>query len=156
MKFGQGLPAETRRTLTEHDPRWPIKAALRVMCIPFAFLAMLMFAISISLTNKHFYNSDGQGDWTDGMCLAPVSYLIPTLVKLHPFSSNRLKFKTDIDVTPHQSHHLGRPFHGPSRKSYTSWLVRWYRSHYLAIDHTLLGLFDRGRMVHVLDRSSGG
>lgn len=66
------LTAETRRTLSENDAKWPVKLILRAVATFLAFLGMILFAVATSLTNQHFINLNGDGDWTDGMALAPV------------------------------------------------------------------------------------
>lgn len=65
------LQPETRRTLNEHDSKWHIKAILRLVATFFAFIAMILFAVSISISLKYFDLING--DWTDGLPLAPVS-----------------------------------------------------------------------------------
>lgn len=62
------IPAETRRRLNEHDQRWPIKFGMRAVATLFAFIAMILFAVTISLTRQNY----GGNDWVDGMPLAPV------------------------------------------------------------------------------------
>ncbi|KAL2044897.1 hypothetical protein N7G274_002672 [Stereocaulon virgatum] len=62
------LPAETRRRLDEHDRRWPFKFGLRAVATLFAFIAMVIFAATISESKKNY----GGNDWVDGMPLAPV------------------------------------------------------------------------------------
>ncbi|MCJ1336322.1 hypothetical protein MMC09_001598 [Bachmanniomyces sp. S44760] len=69
---GSPITLETRRRLADSDPKWPAKAILRLIGIPFAFLAMCFFAASISYTNANFINTAGNGDWTDGLALAPI------------------------------------------------------------------------------------
>ena len=62
------ISPETRRTLREHDRRWPIKLGMRVVATFFAFIAMILFA---DVTNRSKLNYGGN-DWVDGMPLAPV------------------------------------------------------------------------------------
>ena len=66
------FPAETRKNLYEGDAKWPSKLVLRAVTTFVAFLAMILFAVATSLTNQNFINLNGDGDWTDGMTLAPV------------------------------------------------------------------------------------
>ena len=63
------LSVETRRQLYDYDRRWPIKLGLRALAIPFAFIAMILFAATTSVTKLNY----GGNDWTDGLPLAPVS-----------------------------------------------------------------------------------
>ncbi|MCJ1450046.1 hypothetical protein MMC28_000374 [Mycoblastus sanguinarius] len=62
------LPAETRRSLSENDRRWPIKLGIRAASTFFAFIAMILFAVTTSLSITNY----GGNDWTDGLPLAPV------------------------------------------------------------------------------------
>ena len=71
------ISVETRRQLNDHDRRWPIKLGLRALAIPFAFIAMILFAVSTSLTRLNY----GGNDWTDGLPLAPVSWKSPRLCR---------------------------------------------------------------------------
>lgn len=66
------LPVDTRRRLYEQDSRWSVKAVLRFLTTGFALLSMILFAASVSFTNANFIDTDGEGDWTDGLALAPV------------------------------------------------------------------------------------
>lgn len=63
------ISAETRRQLNQDDRRWPIKLGLRALAIPFALIAMILFAVTTSLSTLNY----GGNDWTDGLPLAPVS-----------------------------------------------------------------------------------
>ena len=71
-KMRSPLTVDVRRRLNDQDSRWPAKAILRIIAMGFEFLAMVLFAAAVSMTNKNFTNTDGPGDWTDGMALAPV------------------------------------------------------------------------------------
>ena len=71
------ISVETRRQLDDHDCRWPIKLGLRAITIPFAIIAMILFAVSTSLTRLNY----GGNDWTDGLPLAPVSWMLPRLCR---------------------------------------------------------------------------
>ena len=62
------ISPETRRQLNSEDRRWPIKLGLRALAIPFAFIAMILFAVTTSQTKLNY----GGNDWTDGLPLAPV------------------------------------------------------------------------------------
>ena len=66
------LPAETRRCLDEHDRRWPVKFGMRAFSTFLAFIAMILFAVTTSLSKKNY----GGNDWVDGMPLAPVSEIV--------------------------------------------------------------------------------
>ncbi|MCJ1313953.1 hypothetical protein MMC25_007633 [Agyrium rufum] len=70
-KIGNPLSVDVRRRLYEQDAKWPLKTILRLAAAFLELLAMIMFAIAVSLTNKNFVNTEGPGDWTDGMALAP-------------------------------------------------------------------------------------
>lgn len=65
---------EAQQRLREGDPKWTIKAALRIISTFFAFLAMALFAAAYGGTIAWLAKwEDGQGgDWMDGMPLAPV------------------------------------------------------------------------------------
>ncbi|MCJ1395274.1 hypothetical protein MMC18_008158 [Xylographa bjoerkii] len=82
------LTVETRRRLYEEDSKWPAKAILRVVAACFALVATILFAVAISFENMNFSNTAGNGDWTDGLALAPAVlsflYNITTLI-LHFF-----------------------------------------------------------------------
>ncbi|KAF6240053.1 hypothetical protein HO173_001663 [Letharia columbiana] len=62
------ISAETRRQLNGHDRRWPIKLGLRALAVPLAFIAMILFAVTTSVSKMNY----GGNDWTDGLPLAPV------------------------------------------------------------------------------------
>ncbi|KAL9137023.1 MAG: hypothetical protein Q9175_001780 [Cornicularia normoerica] len=62
------ISTETRRQLNDHDRRWPIKLGLRTLAIPFAFIAMILFAVATSVSIMNY----GGNDWTDALPLAPV------------------------------------------------------------------------------------
>lgn len=68
MSLSRPLPAETRRRLSEHDRRWPFKLGMRAVATLFAFIAMILFAVTTSESKKNY----GGNDWVDGMPLAPV------------------------------------------------------------------------------------
>jgi len=63
---------DTRRHLREEDSKWSVKALLRLVTAFFAALAVVLFATAISLTNQNFVNVSGNGDWSDGLALAPA------------------------------------------------------------------------------------
>jgi hypothetical protein len=54
------------------DTRWRTKALLRFIGSIFAVIAMGIFSAAVSQTNNNFINTAGNGDWPDGMTLAPV------------------------------------------------------------------------------------
>ncbi|MCJ1253522.1 hypothetical protein MMC24_001334 [Lignoscripta atroalba] len=91
------IPYDTRRRLSERDPQWQVKAILRVVCTVFALWAMILFAISCSYTNQHFINSDGNGDWPDGLALAPVSVFLSLLAVPLPSSRSRSHGTESLD-----------------------------------------------------------
>lgn len=62
------ITAETRRALTEYDPRWPLKLGMRAVATFFAFIDLLLFPIATGLSIKNY----GGSDWVDGMPIAPV------------------------------------------------------------------------------------
>ena len=83
------ISVETRRRLSEDDRRWPIKLGLRALAIPFALIAMILFAVTTALSKKNY----GGNDWTDGLPLAPVSgmsrlFYNPSLCHRIPVSQN--------------------------------------------------------------------
>ena len=63
--------AETGKELLE-DSRWAMKAMLRLVATAFGLVAMALFAAAVAYTNDNFVNTSGNGDWPDGLCLAPV------------------------------------------------------------------------------------
>jgi len=67
------LTVETRRLLKEEDAHWTIKALARVLAAIFAAIALVLFAVAVSLTNQNFVNISGNGDWSDGLAIAPVN-----------------------------------------------------------------------------------
>jgi len=69
------ISEESQRRLHEGDAGWTSKAALRVVATFFAFLAMILFAVSVGMTVRWEAVWDGGygNDWTDAMPLAPVS-----------------------------------------------------------------------------------
>lgn len=62
------INVETRRRLNEYDRRWPIKFGMRAVATVFAFIAMILFAVTTSLSKTNY----GGNDWVDGLPLAPV------------------------------------------------------------------------------------
>lgn len=60
-----GMPARP-------SPKQRGQVILRIVASTFALLAMSLFAASISYTNESYTNLLGNGDWTDGLALAPV------------------------------------------------------------------------------------
>jgi hypothetical protein len=75
---------EDRRTTLE-DSRWAFKALLRLIATVFGLIAMCLFAAAVGYTNNNFINTMGNGDWSDGFALAPVSRI------------NTFQFATSID-----------------------------------------------------------
>ena len=67
--FFFSLTPETCRALRENDRRWPIHFGLRAVATLFAFIAMVLFAVTTNLSKINY----GGNDWVDGMPLAPVS-----------------------------------------------------------------------------------
>ncbi|MCJ1248501.1 hypothetical protein MMC30_005719 [Trapelia coarctata] len=72
------LTVETRRLLKEEDSNWTIKALARVLAAIFAAIALVLFAVSVSLTNQNFDNTSGNGDWSDGLAIAPAALSLLT------------------------------------------------------------------------------
>jgi hypothetical protein len=72
MAVRSPLTLEARRRAGEDDSRWRAKTVLRLIGILFAFPAMCLLAAAVSNTNQNFINTMGNGDWTDGLALAPV------------------------------------------------------------------------------------
>ena len=66
------ITAETRRRMNEDDRRWPIKFGMRAVSTFFAFIAMILFAVTTSLSKKNY----GGNDWVDGLPLAPVCRML--------------------------------------------------------------------------------
>ena len=71
-KMQTPLPVETRRRMYETDPKWIFKTILRLVTTFCALLSLALFAAATHLTNLNFINLAGDGDWTDGMAIAPV------------------------------------------------------------------------------------
>lgn len=69
------LTVETRRRLKEEDSKWTIKAIVRVLAVVFAAIALVLFSVAVSITNENFVNTGGNGDWSDGLAIAPVRLL---------------------------------------------------------------------------------
>jgi hypothetical protein len=69
------ISEESQRRLHEGDPGWTLKAALRLVATFFAFLAMILFAVSVRMTVhwEDVWDGGYGNDWTDAMPLAPVS-----------------------------------------------------------------------------------
>lgn len=69
------ISEESQRRLHQGDPAWTLKAALRLLVTFFAFLAMILFAVSVRMTVhwEDVWNNGYGNDWTDAMPLAPVS-----------------------------------------------------------------------------------
>jgi hypothetical protein len=61
-----------RRAPREIDSRWRSKTLLRFIATLVALVAMGIFGAAVSQTNSNFINTEGDGDWPDGMALAPV------------------------------------------------------------------------------------
>lgn len=82
------LPAETQRALTEHDRRWPIKLSMRAVATFFAFIAMILFAVTTSLSKLNY----GGNDWVDGLPLAPVCCALNPSAAILRAGSNETAF----------------------------------------------------------------
>lgn len=70
------LSVETRRTAVQEDAKWSFKAVLRLLATFFSLIAMALFAAAVSTTNSNYVNLIGDGDWTDGLALAPVCFYL--------------------------------------------------------------------------------
>jgi len=66
------ITPDTRRALSDNDRRWPIKLGMRAVATLFAFVAMILFAVTTNLTKLNY----GGNDWVDGLPLAPVSTIV--------------------------------------------------------------------------------
>jgi len=66
------ITPDTRRALSEHDRRWPTKLGMRAVATLFAFVAMILFAVTTNLTKLNY----GGNDWVDSLPLAPVSTIV--------------------------------------------------------------------------------
>lgn len=66
------ITPDTRRTLSENDRRWPTKLGMRAVATLFAFVAMILFAVTTNLTKLNY----GGNDWVDSLPLAPVSTIV--------------------------------------------------------------------------------
>lgn len=64
---------DARKTALE-DSRWAFKALLRFLGTIFGLVGMSLFAAAVSYTNNNFVNTMGNGDWADGLALAPVCF----------------------------------------------------------------------------------
>jgi hypothetical protein len=71
------LSIESQRRAYEEDPKWRAKAVLRIAATLTALIAIALFAASISYTDSGFTSTAGpEGDWTDGLALAPVIFAL--------------------------------------------------------------------------------
>lgn len=72
------LTPESRRRLSERDQRWLVKFCLRSFAALLALIGMSALAAAIPPWNAHFFHSEGatQGDWQDGLVIAPVRPLL--------------------------------------------------------------------------------
>ena len=96
------IPVETRRRLNEDDRRWPIKLGLRALAIPFAFIAMVLFAVATSLSKQNY----GGNDWTDGLPLAPVSWNVISRLCCAPtltYNPSRMRLSKPFEIPSHPS-----------------------------------------------------
>jgi len=77
------LTPESRRRLAESDHKWLLKFCLRLFAAVLALLGMSAMAAAIPPCNSHFFHSIGptQGDWQDGMVIAPVRSPLPHLIQ---------------------------------------------------------------------------
>jgi hypothetical protein len=68
------LTPESRRRLSEGDQKWLLKLGLRTFAALLALIGMAAMAAAIPPWNAHFFHSEGatQGDWQDGLVIAPV------------------------------------------------------------------------------------
>ncbi|KAL9638150.1 MAG: hypothetical protein Q9164_001744 [Protoblastenia rupestris] len=92
------LPAETRRTLNEHDHRWPFKFGIRAIATLFSFIGIVIFASTVSLSKKYY----GGNDWVDGLPIGPllISFLYnPTLLYLTLYRRNGKPIHPGFSVT---------------------------------------------------------
>ena len=83
------ISLETRQRLNEDDRRWPIKLGLRALAIPFALIAMILFAVTTALSKKYY----GGNDWTDGLPLAPVSCMSRLFIPLYRMLQNPCRMR---------------------------------------------------------------
>ena len=93
------LPVDTYRRLNEQEPKWHIKAILRILGTLVAIIAVILFAVSVSYTNQNFINTTGAGDWTDGLAIAPVSHH-----QLEPIMKNAIQKKNPQKDRPPTEH----------------------------------------------------
>ncbi|CAF9903125.1 MAG: hypothetical protein GOMPHAMPRED_000100 [Gomphillus americanus] len=57
---------------TSEDTRWATKALMRLFAAFTGLIAMCLFSAAISYENANFENTMGNGDWPDGLALAPI------------------------------------------------------------------------------------
>lgn len=112
------LSLDTRRSAYEEDSKWLLKALLRISATLSALIAVFMFAAAISLTNANFINTMGNGDWTDGLALAPVRHItnLTSQARLFCSQANRSN-RPGHDchyLQPHGPHPAIRRPQGPS------------------------------------------
>ena len=70
----RGFNAESRRQLSEADPRWKVKTIIRAIIILFSLIGLSLFAAAIPIWDRDFYWAVGpnSGDWEDGFPLGIV------------------------------------------------------------------------------------
>jgi len=101
MAIRSPLTVDARRRACEDDARWRTKTILRVVGTFFAFMAMCLFAAAIAYTNQNFINTMGNGDWTDGLALAPVVLSLiynPVILAVHLIVRQGIAFHPSIHV----------------------------------------------------------
>lgn len=121
---------ESQRRLNEGDPRWKAKAVLRIISTLLAFLAMILFAISVGMTVhwENVWNNGYGNDWTDGMPLAPVCN--PTAHGLGHHCTNTLPL-SGSPRTPIQPHRTLPTHPLPPRQILPPRIQSCLRSHHL-------------------------
>ena len=64
----------SQQSATLGDNKWVTKALMRLSATVIGLIAMCLFSAAISYENSNYQNIIGNGDWTDGLALAPVCF----------------------------------------------------------------------------------
>ena len=74
---------ENQRSAAPQDKKWVSKALMRLFATFIGLIAMCLFAAAVGFENANYQNTGGNGDWPDGLALAPVcANLLTTLLWL--------------------------------------------------------------------------
>lgn len=71
-----------QRQATLADTKWGSKALMRLFATFIGLIAMCLFAAAIGFENSNYQNTTGNGDWPDGLALAPVGFNLFIMFRL--------------------------------------------------------------------------